>query len=213
MSFITDIGFALAAFGTIFAIVNPMDGLPIYLAITKGVSVKNKQRIVNRACTASFSILVVFAIAGRYVFEIYDLSLYAFEIAGGIFLFASSWDVLTGKSAMLKITEEAEERAIIARDKLTIVPLAMPMLAGPGAITTVILYIGNAGSDIFRLASIFVAIGLTMIGTWITLKYADKIVDKIGETVTDAITRILGILIGAVAIQFILSGISGWFHV
>jgi len=155
----------------------------------------------------------LFALVGRFLFAAFGLTLAAFEIAGGIILFIVAYDMLHGEVTRTKLTDEDREEAIARRDEISVVPLGIPLLAGPGAISTVMIYEGSAGNDPFMVAAVFLAIAVTTAATYFILKYGQKIFRYFGKTGIMAMTRVLGLLLAAVGVQFVIYGILGAFSV
>jgi multiple antibiotic resistance protein len=200
--------FALTAFASIFAIVNPLGNIPVYVAITEGYTPEQKRRVRNKSCLVAGAILVVFALLGNYIFEIYGITIPAFKIAGGLLLFSVAYAMVNGRLSKTKMTDdehaEAEEK-----EEVGVVPLGTPLFAGPGAITTVMIYVSyaTAGSSVgFDLAAIFASIAITIFISFLLLKYADPIFQRMGKSGAAAFTRIMGLLLAAIAVEFILSG-------
>lgn len=200
--------FALTAIASIFAIVNPIGNLPVYIAITEGYTIEQKRRVRYKACLVAGSLLAIFALLGNYIFEIYGITIPAFKIAGGLLLFSISYSMVQGRISKTKITPDETDEAT-AKEEVGVVPLGIPLYAGPGAITTVMIYISyaTAGSDVaFDLASVFIGIVLTIGISYILLIFADPIFNRMGKSGAAAFTRIMGLLLAAIAVEFILSG-------
>jgi multiple antibiotic resistance protein len=164
--------------------------------------------VLNRAVLVLGSVLAGFAIFGRLLFLAFGFTLAAFEIAGGILLFFVAYDMLMhGEVARARLSDADREEARAKRDEISIVPLGIPLLAGPGAISTVMIYEGNAGSDPILLLGTFVAIGIATVSTFFILRYGQRILRRIGRVGIMAMTRVLGLLLAAVAVQFVLNGL------
>jgi multiple antibiotic resistance protein len=201
----------VAIFVTIFALVDPIGALPFFVSLTDGFDEADRGIVMRRAVLVLGSVLAVFALVGRFLFEAFGLTLAAFEIAGGILLFIVAYDMLHGEVTRTKLTTEDREEAIARRDEISVVPLGIPLLAGPGAISTVMIYEGSAGNDPFVVLAVFVGIAITTAATFFILRYGQRIFHYLGKTGIMAMTRVLGLLLAAVGVQFVINGISGAF--
>ena len=200
-----------AVFVTVFALVDPFGALPFFVSLTEGFSEADRAIVRRRAVIVLGSVLGLFALVGRFLFAAFGLTLAAFEIAGGIILFIVAYDMLHGEVTRTKLTDEDREEAIARRDEISVVPLGIPLLAGPGAISTVMIYEGSAGNDPFMVAAAFLAIAVTTTATFFILKYGQKLFRYLGKTGIMAMTRVLGLLLAAVGVQFVIYGILGAF--
>jgi multiple antibiotic resistance protein len=201
--------FAVAAIVSVFAIVDPAGTLPFFVALTDGFDAEDRRVVLQRAVLVLGLTLALFALFGRFLFQAFGFTLYAFEIAGGILLFLVAYEMLNGMTARTKLTEKDREEALRHRDEISIVPLGIPLLAGPGAISTVMIYEGYAGSNIFDVLSVFLAIGLTTMATWLILHFGQRIFRYLGRIGIMAISRVMGLILAAVAVQFVINGIFG----
>ena len=201
----------VAVFVTIFALVDPIGALPFYVSLTDGFDQADREIVVRRSVMVLGSILTVFAVVGRFLFAAFGLTLAAFEIAGGILLFVVAYDMLHGEVTRTKLTTEDRAEAVARRDEISVVPLGIPLLAGPGAISTVMIYEGSAGSDPFMVLAVFLAILVTTAATFFILRYGERIFRYLGRTGIMAMTRVLGLLLAAVGVQFVLNGVFGAF--
>ncbi|HTT44892.1 MAG TPA: NAAT family transporter [Thermoplasmata archaeon] len=201
----------VAVFVTIFALVDPLGALPFFVALTEGFSAADRAIVIRRAVLVLGSILGVFAVVGTFLFAAFGLTLAAFEIAGGVLLFIVAYDMLHGEVTRTKLTTEDRAEAIERRDEVAVVPLGIPLLAGPGAISTVMIYEGNAGNDLFMVITVFLAIIVTTVLTYFILRYGQTIIRRLGKTGIMAMTRVLGLLLAAVGVQFVLNGVIGAF--
>lgn len=194
-----------------FAIVDPIGTLPFFVALTSGFSASDRDIILHRATLVLAGVLALFALVGRFLFEAFGFTLAAFEIAGGILLFMVAYDMLRGEVARVKLTPQDRDEAIARRDELSIVPLGIPLLAGPGAISTVMIYEGNSGNAPVSIAATFVAIAVTTVATFFILRYGQPILRSLGRVGVMAMTRVLGLLLAAVGVQFVIIGILASF--
>ena len=208
----TDVLLYLGIIVTVFAIVDPIGTLPFFVALTEGFDPADRKVILNRAVLVLAGLLTLFAVVGRFLFQAFGFSLSAFEIAGGILLFIVAFDMLQGRIGGTRLTPADHEEAIQRRDEIAIVPLGIPLLAGPGAISTVMIYEGSSGSNPWIIVATFVAIGVTSVLTFLILTFGQGILRRVGRVGVMAMTRVLGLLLAAVGVQFVINGVMGTFH-
>ena len=206
---LVDIAIYAAVFVSVFAIVDPVGTLPFFVTLTDGFTPEDRAVVLRRAVIVLGGILGLFALVGRFLFAAFGFTLASFEIAGGILLFIVAYDMLSGEIGRTKLSSEDREEAIARRDEISVVPLGIPLLAGPGAISTVMIYEGNAGSDPFMILATFLAIAVTTAATFLILHYGQRILRSLGRVGVMAMTRVLGLLLAAVGVQFVVLGIEG----
>lgn len=192
----------------IFAVVDPIGVVPFFAILTEGMDASTKRTIITKSCLVATIILGFFAVFGQIVFAIFGFSIPAFEIAGGIMLFAVAFEMMQGQRPNTKLTEPEREETL-ARDDVSVIPLGIPLIAGPGAITTVMIYMTRTTGDPFDKLFVFAGIAIAILTTFFVMHFADRIFQRIGRTGTRAVGRIMGLLLAAVAIQFIITGIVG----
>jgi len=193
---------------TLFAIVDPIGTLPFFIALTQDFNEEDRRFMVRRSVLVLGVVLASFAVAGRFLFEAFGFTLGAFEIAGGILLFVIAFDMLQGEITRTRLSTEDRADAIARRDELSVVPIGIPLLAGPGAISTVMIYEGEAGTDLLGILATFVAIGVVSIAAFVTLRYGQRIFRSLGRVGIMALTRVLGLLLAAVGVQFVVYGVT-----
>jgi multiple antibiotic resistance protein len=185
--------------------------MTFFVVLTRAYPKEVKKRVIERAILAATLALLIFALIGNYIFLIFGTSIPAFRIAGGILLFSIAFAMMQGERSRTQLTPQDRQEAL-EREAIGIVPLGIPMLAGPGAITTVIALMADATSpalDTLRVVVILGSILGTMLASWIMLTYADVIFRRIGRMGAYAISRIMGLILAAIAVQFIILGIQG----
>lgn len=203
-----DLAFAVTAFAAIFAIMNPPGNIPVFVAITEGYTLEQKNRVIRKTCIVAGGILIIFGLFGNLIFDLYGITIPGFKIAGGALLFSIAFTMTKGQLTKAKMTTEEAEEAT-EKEEVGVVPLGIPLFAGPGAITTVMIYVSYAQSSsdpVFDFISIFIAIVVTIAISFVMLKYADPLFKRMGRSGTMAFTRIMGILLAAMAVEFVLSG-------
>ncbi len=196
----------LTVFVALFAIINPIGAVPILITLTDGYSLKESKEVIRRSVYMASGMLFGFMFLGVYIFDILGISIYDFEIAGGILLFKVGFDMLQGKTSQTKITN-AEQQDSADREAIAIAPIGTPLLAGPGSITTAIIYFNGTGIALSSRMVVIAAVILVLILAFIILKYSLPIFQKIGKTGSIVISRIMGLLLTAIAVDLISTGI------
>ena len=202
-----DITFALRAFITFFTVIDPLGLVPVTLVILANNSVKERKEIITRAVIIGALVIALFALVGKVLIQSLGIGLYAFNIAGGVLLFLIALEMLFGRTPETKTTAE-EEKEAIAKNDVSVFPLAIPMIAGPGTIATTILFADSASSNIYNVFAVIAAIAFTLFVAWLAMEKSKMIIKIIGKTGVAVFSRILGILLAALAVQFILNGIQ-----
>jgi multiple antibiotic resistance protein len=199
--------FTIQAFVTFFTIIEPFGLVPVVISLTAHLSDAQRRKIITRAVVISAAIIAFFALVGRFLLDRLGISLYAFDMAGGALLFLVAVDMLFGRSSGTRETKAEAEEAM-TREDISVFPLAIPMIAGPGTIATTILYVGLAIPDPFKLLSVAAAIMTALLAAWLIMRSSTFIIRLFGRTGILVLSRILGILLAALAVQFILNGIT-----
>jgi multiple antibiotic resistance protein len=199
-----NIQFAILSFTSLLAIVNPLGAVPLYIALTGSYPREQRAATLRRAITTGMTVLILFALAGTYILQFFGITRQAFQIAGGILFFAIGWDMLQAKRSRVKTTEEEETESHL-KDDVGIIPLGLPTLAGPGAITTVIALNGQAATLLDSLG-VYVAILLVMAICWVTLMAAPMLTRRMGRTGMNVMTRLMGLLVMVIGAQFVING-------
>jgi multiple antibiotic resistance protein len=195
--------FAIVTLTSILFIVDPIAVIPTYLVITQGQSRDQRAGTALRACVAAAIILIAFALGGTLIFQVLGITIEAFRIAGGLILWVVAMDMLHGQRTTQESRPEITEGQ--AKDDVAVTPLAMPMLAGPGAISTIMVLAGQATTMPAKLI-LHGSIVFTMVISWIVLRIAERVVVKMGQTGIRVMTRIMGLLLAAIAVQFVITG-------
>lgn len=201
-----DLKFALVALSAVFFVIDPLANMPIFLTITSGDSAEQRRRTAVRAAIAAWVTLSTFAIAGGLIFKALGISLGAFKIAGGLMLLLMAIDMMRAQPSPTRSTAEEQSEGI-ERDDVAIMPLAIPMLAGPGAIATVMVLMSRAAWDPVRSSAVFVAVTVTCVASWLLMRYAANAERLLPKALLRAIERLMGLLLAAVAVEFIAGGI------
>src|SRR5918999_5783879 len=196
--------FALVAFTSILFLVDPIAVIPAYLAFTRTESVAHRRRTATIACIAAGIALLIFAAGGDLILRAFGITLAAFRIAGGLILWYVAMDMLRAERPTQEGPPELREGE--AKQDVALTPLAVPMLAGPGAMSTVMVLSAQARTPAHS-AIVYGSIAVTMIISWVTLRAADRLFTRIGQTGIRVATRLMGVLLAAIAVQFVLTGV------
>jgi multiple antibiotic resistance protein len=196
--------FALVAFTSILFLVDPIAVIPAYLAFTRTDTAEHRRRTATVACMAAGIALLVFAAGGDLILRAFGITLPAFRIAGGLILWFVAMDMLRAQRPTQEGPPELTEGE--QKQDVALTPLAVPMLAGPGAMSTVMVLSAQARSPMHS-AAVYASIVVTMVLSWLTLRAADRLLTRIGETGIRVATRLMGVLLAAIAVQFVLTGI------
>jgi multiple antibiotic resistance protein len=202
----TYVRFSLLAFSSIFFLVDPFAALGSFLAITAGADRKRRKRMAFKASLTCFIVLTAFAFTGQFIFSLFGIKLPAFEIAGGLILLLIGIDMLEAKrSPTQESSDETTEAA--TKEDAGIVPLGIPMLAGPGAISSVMVLVGQAPNH-WQMFAIIGSIAITAAVSYGVLNGADRVRGILGETGIRILVRIMGLLLVALAVQFFVNGLT-----
>jgi len=196
--------YAVLCFGSIFAIVDPFAAVPIYLALTADRTALETASVARRASFTCMLVLLVFSAAGSMILTFFSITLPAFKIAGGIILFAVGFEMLRARPSRTRSTAEERVEAQ-SKEDVALVPLGLPLLAGPGAIATVMVLSTKAGDLAHRLAVILCVVVVALI-TFVVLRSAAFVARALGQTGINLIGRVMGLMLAATAAQFVLDG-------
>jgi multiple antibiotic resistance protein len=203
------LSFSLLSLSAVFFVVDPMGVVPVFVAMTQGDSQEKRERMARRAALTAFVILTLFAVAGTVIFRLLGVTLGAFKVAGGILLLLTSIEMLRAQQARTRIIPEEEQEGA-AKDDVAIFPLAIPLLAGPGAIATVTALMGRAGRILF-MVPVVASIAITCAASYAMLRAASQISRILGVTGLNVMNRVIGLIIGAIAVQFVFDGLRDTF--
>jgi len=196
----------LEIFIPIIVIVDSPGLVPVYLAMTEKYSEKRRKEVVNLAVIVASGTLLTFAIFGNYIFKFLDVSINAIEISGGILLFLIAVEMLFGRKSKTTHSEEQEKESL-EKENVAIFPLAIPLLTGPGAITTVIMLI-TLSETLYEKLMVIIAIVVVFIITKFILNNSAILLKHLGITGLQVLTRIIGIVVAAIAVEFVIKGVE-----
>ncbi len=196
---------------TLLAILTPFAAIPVFLALTTGQDDAFRRRTADMAAATVFAVLFVSAVTGDMLLRVMGTSLDAFRVGGGIVLFTMSLSMLNAKvSAVQQTPEEADEAG--QKSVLGVVPIGIPLLVGPGSISSTIIET-KRNPEIAHLLAVIACIALVCVAVWITLRLADPIGKRLGRTGLNILNRIFGLLLAAIAVQIIAAGLVGLFPI
>src|SRR3954464_3090103 len=203
------LSFSILSLSAVFFVVDPMGVVPIFVAMTRNDSEDKRARMARRASWTAFLILTTFAITGTLIFKVLGVTLGAFKVAGGILLLLTSIEMLRAQQARTRMTPE-EEKEGADKEDVAIFPLAIPLLAGPGSIATVTALMGRAGRILFAVP-VVLSIAVTCFASYLMLIAAERIARVLGVTGLSVMNRVIGLIIGAIAVQFMFDGLRDTF--
>jgi len=198
--------FVATAFATAITIIDPIGMIPLTLSATAHASPERRNKIVDQAVLVAGGIMLFMGLVGQALLSYLGITLPAFLIAGGILLFLIAIDMLFARPTGAKGTEEEEREAAQVQNP-AVFPLAVPMIAGPGTIATVLLLLNLTKGDRYEIAIVFGAYAAALFVTWICMRGATLLQRYVGRTGIHVVTRLLGIILAALAVQFVLNGI------
>ena len=207
--------FFLTAFVSLFVTLDPIGNVPIFLTITPHNSNEERAAMVTRAVLVVFGVLVLFALCGNLIFRLFGVTIEAFRIVAGLLLLKISFDMMEAKPARVRHTPE-EDAEGAQRHDVAIIPLAIPLLSGPGSISNVIALTGQATKSpkiLTAFSLLLLAIALNALIAFVALRSATAITHLLKESGMRILTRVMGLILAAIAVQFVLTGIKDAFHV
>jgi multiple antibiotic resistance protein len=196
--------FLITAFATLFVVIDPPGLVPLFIALTQGMSTERRRAMALRACLIASALLLMFGLAGESILGFIGISMSAFRIAGGILLFLTALDMLFERRTQRREGQQADPD-----HDPSVFPLAIPLIAGPGAIASMILLVGQTGSDWSATLGVLALMLAMMAVTYGFLLASPPLERMLGRTGTIVITRLLGMLLAALAVQFVIDGIRG----
>ncbi|MCK0069968.1 MULTISPECIES: MarC family protein [Kordiimonas] len=199
----------IAAFIALFVIIDPIGIAPVFAGLTQGTPKSHKRSMAIKGSIVGTLILVFFALVGEAFLGALGISMDALRVAGGVMLFIIAIEMVFEKRTERK--QDAAERIDEHFEDISVFPIGLPLLAGPGSIATIMLLIANHNGDYVGQAGVLAALGLVMLITLLTFLVAGKVMDFLGPTVNAVLTRLLGVILAALAFQYILDGLKATF--
>lgn len=194
--------FALLCFTSFFTLINPLGTMPVFLSMTAGMSNEERKRIITKATLVAFLIMILFTVFGRFLFQFFGLSTNGFRIAGGIIILKIGYDMLQARYTHIKINEKELEHV---ENDISVTPLAIPMLCGPGAIANSIVLMEDA-QDWVKKCTLMGVIALVFFITYLILRASTKLVRLMGETGNNVMMRLMGLILMVIAVECFVSG-------
>lgn len=198
------LSFALLSFTSLFTLINPLGTMPVFMSMTASLTDTQRTMTARKASIISFATILVFAFTGQLLFQFFGISANSFRVVGGIIFFIMGMDMLQARLGQVKIKEE-EVKSYVT--DISITPLAIPMICGPGAITNAIVLMEDA--DTFQKKVILIiAILLIMFLTYIILYSSSRLIKLLGQTGINVMMRIMGLIVMVIAVEFFFSGLK-----
>ena len=198
--------FALLVFTSFFTIINPLGTMPIFMSMTASLSKERRKQTAKKATLVAFFTILAFALSGQILFNFFGISVNSFRIVGGIIFFTMGWDMLQARLGSFKHSDD-EDQIDAYVDDISITPLAIPMICGPGAITNAIVLMEDA-SEIKQKIVLITVIALILLLTYLILVGASKITEKLGPTGNKVMMRLMGLIVMVIAVEFFFSGLK-----
>lgn len=198
----------ITAFVTLFVVIDPIGLAPIFLALTRGMSAAHRRAVGLRACAVAICLLTMFGLFGEGLLKFIGISMPAFRVSGGILLFLTALDMLFERRTQRR-EDQSKDSAEDPADDPSIFPLGMPLIAGPGAMATMILLVGRTGAGWGHVVAVHAVMISVVACAFVMFRLAGPIERALGRTGTMVMTRLLGLLLAALAVQFVLDGMRG----
>ncbi len=191
-------------FTSFFTLVNPLGIMPVYLTMTSSLSKKERNKTAIKATLTATVTLLMFAFVGKYLFDFFGISVAGLKVVGGIIFFFVGYDMLNARLSRIKVSEDEVEEYV---DDISITPLGIPMITGPGAITNAIVLMGEA-KDIATKTDVVISIILVTATVLVTLLGASGIIKFIGDKGIKIMTKLMGLIVMVIAVEFFFSGVT-----
>ncbi|PID62605.1 MAG: antibiotic resistance protein MarC [Ignavibacteriae bacterium] len=196
--------FAIIAFTSLFTMMNPLGIIPVYISLTSHMNSKEAKKVALKSVVVGFLILFLFAVAGKFIFDLFAITIDSLRIVGGIIFFIAGYDMLQARLNRIKSSNDDDFEEV---KDVAISPLAIPLIAGPGAITvTIVLY--NDATDISLKLVLFSVIFLILLIMLVSLLGGRQIMRFIGENGNKVLMRIMGLIVMVIAVEFVISGLT-----
>jgi multiple antibiotic resistance protein len=193
----------------LFVIVDPIGTATIFAGLTKSEAAEKRRRLALRGTALASLMIAFFAFAGEFLLTALGISLPAFQFAGGVLLFLLAIDMVFARSSGFRATTTDEAEEARSSQDISVFPLAIPLIAGPGALTSIVLLMQQAGQDFARSMLVLLALAVVMLATLLALWGAALLIRILGVTGTNVISRVLGVILSAFAAELVLKGMRG----
>lgn len=201
----TQLTFFLLALSSLFTLVNPIGIAPLFLGLTEQSTDVQRRTTARRGVLTAFLVMLVFAITGNLIFKFFGITIHAFRIAGGLLFFKIGSDMMQARLSRTKHSRKEDDEALLKED-IAITPLGVPVICGPGAITSTMILSGET-ETVFSLGIVILAIVITLLSTYLVFITAPKLSKFLGNSGTRIITRIMGLIVMVIAVQFMIDGV------
>jgi len=202
-----DFEFFILCFSSLFALINPIGIVPIFISMTEECTQLEKNKIAINAIVFSFFVLLIFSLAGDLIFSFYGITIHAFKIAGGIILFKISLDMVESKRSRTRTTP-AEEKEAEGKKEIAYTPLAIPLIAGPGSIASMMILSSETNGDWNYKMNLFLALAFVLLITLLIFKLSKYLTKTFGKSGLRIMQRIMGLILMVISIEFIFKGIE-----
>lgn len=193
-------------FTSFFTLINPLGTMPIFMSMTASLSKQRRKQTAKKATLVAFFTILAFAFSGQVLFNFFGISVNSFRIVGGVIFFAMGWDMLQARLGNIKHTDDEDKIDAYVED-ISITPLAIPMISGPGAITNAIILMEDA-QDILQKVVLISVIAFVLLLTYLILVGSSKITEKLGATGNKVMMRLMGLIVMVIAVEFFFSGLK-----
>lgn len=197
--------FFLLALSSLFTLVNPIGIAPLFLGLTEQSTEAQRRITARRGVLTAFLVMLIFAITGNLIFKFFGITIHAFRIAGGLLFFKIGSDMMQARLSRTKHSRKEDDEAMLKED-IAITPLGVPVICGPGAITSTMILSGET-ETVFSLGIVILAIVITLLSTYLVFMTAPKLSKFLGNSGTRIITRIMGLIVMVIAVQFMIDGV------
>lgn len=198
------LSFGLLCFTSFFTLINPLSSMPVFMTMTAGLSVKERNQTAKKATIVALITIIIFAFSGQLLFNFFGISVNSFRIVGGVIFFIMGMDMLQARLGQVKI-KDSEVKTYV--NDISVTPLAIPMICGPGAITNSIVLMEDA-SNLTRKIILFSTIILVMFITYIIFYSSSRIIKMLGQTGINVMMRLMGLIVMVIAVEFFFSGLK-----
>lgn len=196
--------FGLLAFTSFFTLINPLGTMPIFMTMTAGLDSSHRTKTAKKASIVAFITIVLFAFSGEILFNFFGISVHSFRVVGGVIFFIMGMDMLQARLGKVKIKESEVKEYV---NDISVTPLAIPMICGPGALTNAIILMEDANS-ISKKIVLIVIISVVIFLTYIILYSSSRIIKLMGETGINVMMRLMGLIVMVIAVEFFFSGLK-----
>ena len=201
-----NIEFFILCISSLFTVLDPLGNVPIFISMTQDYSQQERNIISLKAIFFSFIVLILFALIGEFIFSFYNITIHSFRIAGGLLLFKISLDMVESKRSRTKTTPK-EEKEAEEKEAIAFTPLAIPLIAGPGSIATIMILASESKNNNDNFA-IFFALAIVLFITLLIFRISDILSNRLGRSGLRIMKRLMGLILMVISIEFILKGVK-----